>query len=102
MMKLLLISATAMVLAAPALAQVTAPSAPVQLPSADQPITPPTPSTPSVSAEGSAKVDVFAKLDTDKNGAITIAELKAADATATQADFNKYDADKSKSLSKAE
>ena len=99
MMKLLLISATAMVLAAPALAQVTAPSAP-QLPSADQP------TTPSVSAEGSAKidakVDVFAKLDADKNGAISMAELKAVDATATQADFNKYDADKSKSLSKTE
>lgn len=99
MMKTLLIAATAMVLAAPALAQVTVPATPatpqvsVQAPSV---------TAPSVSVQQSTKVDVFVKADADKNGALTTAELKIADATATQADFDKYDADKSKSLSKAE
>lgn len=97
MMKTLLISATAMVLAAPALAQVTAPSTPAAPPASAQPTTPAPPA-----ASADAKVDVFAKADADKNGALTIAEVKLADATATQADFDKYDADKSKTLSKAE
>ena len=103
MMKTLLISATAMVLAAPALAQVTTPSAPAAPPASAQPITPAAPpAAASVDAKVDAKVDVFAKADADKNGSLTIAEVKMADATATQADFDKYDADKSKSLSKAE
>jgi hypothetical protein len=98
MMKTLLISATAMALAAPALAQVTAPSAPAAPPASAQPTTP-TP--PPSSSPQTAAVD-FTKVDADKSGAVSIAELKVADAMATQSDFDKYDADKSKSLSKAE
>jgi hypothetical protein len=74
-MKLLVISATAMALAAPALAQ--------------QPPTYP------------AAVD-FTKVDADKNGALSISEVKVVDATVTQAIFDKADTDKSKSLSKVE
>jgi hypothetical protein len=84
MMKTLLLTATVAVLAVPALAQV--PSAPTTAspPAAD------------------AKVDIFAKADADKSGSLTIAEVKLADATVTQADFDKADTDKNKSLSKAE
>ena len=74
-MKLLVISATAMTLAAPVLAQ--------------QPATYP-------------PAGDFAKVDADKNGAISISEVKMVDATVTQADFDKADIDKSKSLSKVE
>ena len=80
-MKTLLIAATAIALAAPAFAQT---------PSAAPPATQP------------AKEDHFAKADGNKDGALSIAEVKMADATVTQADFDKADADKSKSLSKAE
>jgi hypothetical protein len=83
MMKSLVIAATAMVLAAPALAQ--------------------TPAAPPASPPAEAKpVDVFAKADGNKDGALTIAEVKLADPAVTQADFDKADADKSKSLSKTE
>jgi hypothetical protein len=81
MMKTLVIAATAMALAAPALAQVTSAAPPATQPATE---------------------DKFAKADGDKNGALSIAEVKLADATVTQADFDKADADKSKSLSKAE
>ena len=81
MMNILVIAATAMALAAPAFAQT---------PSAAPPATQP------------AMEDKFAKVDGDKNGSLSIAEVKLADATVTQADFDKFDADKSKSLSKAE
>ena len=81
MMKLLVISATAMALAAPVLAQ--------------SPQSPPA-TTPSV------KVDVFMTADADKSGSLSIAEVKMHDATVTQADFDKADTDKNKSLSKAE
>lgn len=84
MMKFIVAAATAMVLAAPALAQT--PAAP--------------PATPEVKAD--AKVDVFAKADGNKDGSLSIAEVKLADATVTQADFDKADGDKSKSLSKVE
>jgi hypothetical protein len=47
-------------------------------------------------------MDGFAKADGNKDGALTIAEVKLADPAVTQADFDKADADKSKSLSKAE
>jgi hypothetical protein len=114
MMKTLLIAATAMVLAAPALAQVTTPATPitppvsVQTPSVSAQgsikadVQTPSVQPPSVSAQTSTKVDVFAKADADKNGGLTISEVKLHDATVTQADFDKYDADKSKALSKAE
>jgi hypothetical protein len=82
MMKFIVAAATAMVLAAPALAQ--------------------TPAAPPATAHVDAKVDVFAKADGNKDGALSIAEVKLADATVTQADFDKADADKSKSLSKVE
>ncbi|MDP3740200.1 MAG: hypothetical protein Q8R02_22635 [Hyphomonadaceae bacterium] len=81
MMKTLVIAATAMALAAPALAQVTSAAPPATQPATE---------------------DKFVKADGDKNGALSIAEVKLADATVTQADFDKADADKSKSLSKAE
>jgi hypothetical protein len=82
MMKTLLISATALALSAPVLAQ--------------------TPAAPPEGNQPSAADAEFAKADADKDGALTIAEAKMADASVTQADFDKYDADKSKSLSKSE
>lgn len=79
MMKTLIITATAMVLAAPVLAQ-----------------------TPQPPTDAAKAAEMFAKFDSDKNGTLSVAEVKLADATVTQADFDKYDTDKSKSLSKAE
>jgi hypothetical protein len=79
MMKLLVISATAMAFAAPALAQ--------------------TPQAPPASAP---KADIFVTADADKSGTLSIAEVKMHDATVTQADFDRADSDKSKSLSKVE
>lgn len=73
------LAAAAFALAAPAFAQV--------------PASPPAPD---------AKADAFVSIDADKNGALTLAEVKIHDVAVTQADFDKYDADKSKSLSKAE
>ncbi len=81
MMKILVISATAMAFAAPALAQ--------------------TPQPPPSSAPKAETVD-FTKVDSDKSGTLSISEVKMHDATVTQADFDKADADKSKSLSKTE
>jgi len=81
MMKTLVIAATAMALAAPALAQVTSAAPPSTQPATE---------------------DKFVKADGNKDGALSIAEVKMADATVTQADFDKADADKSKSLSKVE
>jgi opacity protein-like surface antigen len=81
MMKFALASATMVLLASPALAQVTT-----------QPTTPTPP----------ASEDKFIKSDKDGDGALSVAEVKAADAKVTQADFDKYDGDKSKSLSKEE
>jgi hypothetical protein len=82
MMKTLVISATAIALAAPALAQTPQPP-------------------PSSTPAQPAAVD-FTKADADKSGSLSVAEVKMIDATVTQADFDKADADKSKSLSKAE
>jgi hypothetical protein len=87
MMKILLVTATAVVLAAPALAQV--------------PSSPPTASPPATTAPAKPAVD-FTSADADKSGSLSVAEVKMIDATVTQADFDKADADKSKSLSKAE
>ncbi|MEQ1610603.1 MAG: hypothetical protein ABL956_16810 [Hyphomonadaceae bacterium] len=44
----------------------------------------------------------FDKSDANKDGALPVAEVQAADAKARQADFHKYDVDDSKSLSTAE
>lgn len=85
MMKTLVVAATAMVLAAPALAQ-----------------TPQTPAPASPPADSAKPVDAFTKADGNKDGSLTIAELKMVDPAVTQADFDKADTDKSKSLSKAE
>lgn len=79
MMKTLLVTATLAVIAAPALAQ------------------PPAMTQPAAPAE-----DKFAKHDVNKDGALTLAEIQHADAKVTQADFDKYDTDKNKALSKAE
>lgn len=84
MMKVILASATLLVFAAPALAQVTA------QPPATAPVAKP------------AHEDKFAMHDADKNGSLSLAEVQKADSKVTQADFDKYDTDKSKSLSEAE
>ncbi|MEZ5937303.1 MAG: hypothetical protein R3C52_03700 [Hyphomonadaceae bacterium] len=44
----------------------------------------------------------FAAIDKNQDGSLTMAEVKAADTRVTQDDFDKYDADKSKALSKSE
>src|SRR5262245_52022507 len=85
MMKTLVVAATAMVLAAPVLPQT---------PQKPAPACPP--------AAADRAMDGVAKADGDKDGALTIAEVKLADPAVTQADFDKADADKSKSVSKAE
>lgn len=81
MMKTLIATLSVAALAAPAFAQ--------------QPTT--MPAKPQTATE-----DKFAKHDADKNGALSIAEVKMADATVTTTDFEKYDADKDKELSQAE
>jgi hypothetical protein len=86
MMKTLLVAATFAVLAAPALAQ-------------QQGATPATPAQPATPA---TPADPFTKADADKSGALSLAEVKLADATVTQTDFDQYDADKNQSLSKVE
>lgn len=85
MMKVILASATLLALAAPALAQVTS-----------------QPPTDGAAAAKPAHEDKFAAHDADKNGTLSLVEVQKADSKVTQADFDKYDADKSKSLSKAE
>lgn len=80
MMKTLLAAATLAMLSAPAFAQ--------------QPTTPAQPQP--------ATEDKFTKHDADKNGALTIDEVQAADATVTTDDFAKADADADKALSKDE
>lgn len=82
MMKTLVLAATAMALASPALAQ--------------------TPQPPVDKEKPAAKHAEFTKADADKSGSLTIAEVKMADATVTQADFDKADSDKNKQLSQAE
>lgn len=86
MMKVILASATLLAFTAPALAQVTS-----------QP-----PTDGAATAAKPAHEDKFAMHDGDKNGTLSLAEVQKADSKVTQADFDKYDADKSKSLSKAE
>lgn len=45
---------------------------------------------------------MFATVDGNKNGSLTLAEVKVMDAAITQADFDKYDANKNASLSQSE
>jgi len=81
MMKTLFAAATVALLAAPAFAQ-----APTQPKTA--PVT--------VTAEK------FTKLDANADGSLSLTEVQSMDAKTTQADFDKYDGDKNKSLSSAE
>ena len=80
MMKTLLASLTLAAFAAPALAQ--------------QPATPAQPAAPTE--------DKFTKHDTDKNGSLSITEVKVADASVTADDFAQYDSDRDKELSQDE
>jgi hypothetical protein len=91
MMKTLLLSAAVLALAAPALAQQPTP------PATDSAASPPTASAPAMPA-----ADSFAKIDADKSGALSLAEIKMVDVSVTQADFDKYDANKDKALSSSE
>jgi hypothetical protein len=84
-MKKVLILAAAFALAAPAFAQVTQPA----------------PTAPQVEKAAPAG-DAFAKIDADNSGALSLGEIKVVDTTVTQADFDKYDADHNKAISKAE
>ncbi|MDP3495797.1 MAG: hypothetical protein Q8R82_22030 [Hyphomonadaceae bacterium] len=80
MMKIILATATFVALSAPAFAQVTT-APPAAKPAAE---------------------DKFTKHDANADGALSLAEVQVADSKVTQTDFDKYDADKSKSLSKVE
>jgi hypothetical protein len=80
MMKTLIASLSIAALAAPAFAQ--------------QPTTP--------AKRQTATEEKFAKHDTNKDGALSIDEVKMADAKVTTADFEMYDADKDKAFSKNE
>lgn len=91
MMKTLLVAATAVTLAAPVLAQQQA------APPHDTNESPPTASSPATPAGES-----FTKIDADKSGALSLAEIKMVDVSVTQADFDKYDANKDKQLSSSE
>ena len=79
MAKFVLAAATLTMFAASSLAQVTS-----------QPAKPP------------AVEDKFTQHDTDGDGPLSVAEVTSADAKVTQADFGKYNADRSKWLSKKE
>lgn len=79
-MKSLLAAATFVAFTAPAFAQV--------------------PTTPADAAEKAT--EKFALHDTDKSGALSIDEVKVADATVTATDFAQFDADQDKALSQDE
>lgn len=96
MMKTLLVTATLAVLAAPALAQPPSSSTTAQPPSSSAP------AQPGSTATNKQGDDHFGMTDANRDGSLSLAEVQKMDATVTQADFNKYDADKSKSLSKME
>ena len=80
MMKTLIASLSIAALAAPAFAQ--------------QPTTP--------AKRQTATEEKFAKHDTNKDGALSIDEVKMADAKVTTAGFEMYDADKDQAFSKDE
>lgn len=82
MMKTLLMTATMAVLGAPALAQ--------------------TPPAKTHDDHATTADTAFKKHDANADGALTLAEVQKADGKVTEADFTKYDADKSSSLSKEE
>jgi hypothetical protein len=80
MKKTLVVAAAAFALAAPAFAQQSS----------------------TMPAKPEKHADAFAQIDTDKNGALSLTEIKMVDVSVTQADFDKYDADKTASINKAE
>jgi biopolymer transport protein ExbD len=84
-MKNVLLLAAAFAFAAPAFAQVTQPAPPA----------------PQVE-KASPTSDQFVKIDADASGSLSLGEIKVVDTTVTQADFDKYDADHNKAISKAE
>jgi hypothetical protein len=57
---------------------------------------------PEMPAKDGAKIEAFGLIDADKSGALTLAEIKLHDVAVTQADFDKYDADKNKQISQVE
>jgi Skp family chaperone for outer membrane proteins len=78
-MKTIAIIAIAGLVAAPAFAQQsTTPAAPVE------------------------PAEIFAAIDTDKNGSLSLTEVQAQDSRVTEADFGKYDADGNKALNATE
>lgn len=91
MMKTLLLAASALVLAAPVLAQQATPPASETIASP-----------PSVAAPATPAAETFSKIDTDKSGSLSLAEIKIVDVAVTQADFDKFDANKDKALSSSE
>jgi hypothetical protein len=84
-MKQALILVAALGLTAPAFAQVTQPA----------------PAAPQVEKAAPAS-DQFVKIDADASGSLSLGEIKIVDTAVTQADFDKYDADHNKAISKAE
>ena len=48
------------------------------------------------------KEDAFTMIDADADGALSLSEVQKVDEKVTEADFSKYDADNSESLSKME
>lgn len=79
MKNVILAAATALMFAAPAFAQ-----------------------TPTTKPAKPVTEDQFTKHDLNADGVLSVDEVKSADAKVTQADFDKYDADKSRTLSKDE
>lgn len=100
MKKLLVLAAVAMI-AAPALAQEqqTAPAAPAPR---TAPATQATPAAPAQQRPAAPAAGGFARIDTDSSGSLSLAEIKVVDTTVTQADFDRYDADHSTTISQAE
>jgi hypothetical protein len=83
-MKTVVVLASAcLLLASPVVAQQTQP-APMPAPKAD------------------TSADTFLKIDANMDGSLSFEEIRTADSKVVQADFDKYDADKSKSLTRAE
>jgi hypothetical protein len=104
-MKKLLVLAAAVMLAAPAFAQVTPQTSPAPAPRT-QPAAPAPQVSPAAPAQARpatpAQPAAFSRIDADSSGALSLSEIKVVDATVTQADFDRYDADHSTTISQAE
>jgi hypothetical protein len=91
--------------ATPALAQATSSSAapPVEAaPPTSTTATPPSTSSTTGKHDEATIGQAFMAADKDKSGALTLTEVKSANAGATEAEFNQYDANKDRQLSMAE